>query len=145
MVKIAFYKGLSAPGRDWTDWLICRWTRGKYSHVELIIEGYMYSTSPRDGKVRRKKHIEDNETWDYIEVKDIEVKHIIKFYNMTADEKYDWLGILGFVIPLKDRTNKWFCSEWVSNSLKIAGYEKLWKLEPSKISPNKLYKLLSNV
>ena len=140
--KIAFYKGLSAPGKDWTDWLICKWTRGPYSHVELVIGDYMYSSSPRDGKVRRKTHIFDDKTWDYVEIDNINEQNIIEFYDITRGNNYDWLGILGFIIPIKDRTNKWFCSEWVSNALKISGYEKLWKQEPSKISPNKLYRIL---
>ena len=140
--KIAFYKGLTAPHRDWTDWVICKWTRGPYSHVELVIDGFMYSSSPRDGSVRRKPHKVDNTTWDYVDV-DINQKNVLEFYNMTDGDKYDWAGILGFIIPIKDRTHNWFCSEWVSNALKIAGYSPLWPKEPSKISPNKLFKLLS--
>jgi len=62
---------------------------------------------------------------------------------MTKDKKYDWFGIFGFVIPTKDRTNRWFCSEWVSNALKISGCEKLFTKNPSKISPNELYKILT--
>ena len=140
--KVAFYKGLSAPHRDFFDWVICKWTRGKYSHVELIIDGFMYSSSPRDGRVRKTQHTTDNKSWDYVEV-EIKEANVIDFFNMTQGNKYDWLGILGFIIPIKDRTNEWFCSEWVSNALKISGCKKLWKLEPSKISPNRLYKILT--
>ena len=141
MVKVAFYKGLSAPRRDWTDWLICKWTKGQYSHTELIINGFMYSSSPRDGRVRAKPHKIDNKTWDYIEV-EASKENILTFFKMTKDDKYDWFGILGFIIPIKDRTHNWFCSEWVSNALKISGCKKLWTKESSKISPNKLYSLL---
>ena len=140
--KIAFYKGLSAPGKDWTDWLICKWTHGKYSHVELVIDDLMYSSSPKDGRVRAKKHIVDIRSWDYINIDNIDEDNVIEFFNITKGQKYDWIGILGFVIPIKDRTNEWFCSEWVSNALKISGCKKLWKQEPSKISPNKLYIIL---
>jgi len=142
MVRIAFYKGLTAPHRDWKDWVICKWTHGQYSHVELVIGDTMYSSSPRAGKVRAKQHITDNESWDYIDMPFIEERNILEFFNMTQGSKYDYIGILGFVIPIKDRTNEWFCSEWVSNALKISGCKSLWKLEPSKISPNKLYKIL---
>ena len=141
--KVAFYKGLSAPNRDWTDWLICKWTKGQYSHTELIVNGFMYSSSPRDGKVRCKPHKIDNKTWDYIEV-EANQKDILEFFKMTKGDKYDWFGILGFIIPIKDRTHDWFCSEWVSNALKISGCKKLWTKEPSKISPNKLYKILKD-
>jgi hypothetical protein len=141
MVKVAFYKS-NQNHADWTDKLIAWWTGGSYSHTELIIDGYMYSTSPRDGEVRAKKHNFDENIWDYVEIDNVEIPKVIEFFKMTKDQRYDWLGILGFVVPLKDRTNRWFCSEWVSNALKIAGCRKLWKQEPSKISPNKLYKIL---
>jgi len=52
------------------------------------------------------------------------------------------IGMVGFILPLKDREKEWFCSEWVSNALKISGCKKLWTKEPNKISPNKLYKIL---
>ena len=141
MIKLAFYKAFNNPNARWDDKLIAFYTKGKYSHVELIINGYMYSSSPRDGRVRKTQHTTDNKSWDYVEI-EIKEANVIDFFNMTQGNKYDWLGILGFIIPIKDRTNEWFCSEWVSNALKISGCEKLWKLEPSKISPNRLYKIL---
>jgi hypothetical protein len=139
MIKLAFYK---AHQGNLTDKVISWWTNGKYSHVELIIDDMMYSTSPRDRCVRVKKHKFDKNVWDYIEINNVDEAKIIEFFEMTKGQRYDWLGILGFVVPLKDRTNDWFCSEWCSNALKIAGCKKLWKQEPSKISPNKLYKIL---
>jgi len=141
MIQVAFYKA-NQPYADWTDRLIAFYTKGKYSHTELIIDDFMYSTSPRDGKVRKKKHIYCENIWDYVEVKNIEKEKILEFFELTKGQKYDYIGILGFVIPFKDRSNEWFCSEWVSNALKIAGYKNLWTKEPSKISPNHLYKLL---
>lgn len=43
------YKATDIGGR-----LICWWTRSKYSHVEIIINGVCYSSSLRDGGVRKK-------------------------------------------------------------------------------------------
>ena len=142
MVKLAFYKGLSAPNRNWQDKLICLWTKGQYSHVELIVYDYMYSSSPTSGKVRKEPHTIDNDVWEYVSIDNVNTDNILEFFELTKGKKYDWLGILGFIIPLKDRTDKWFCSEWVSNALKISGYKNLWIQEPSKISPNKLYKIV---
>lgn len=138
MIQLAFYK---AKG-DWQDKVIRIWTKGPYSHVELIMDGYMYSSSPADGKVRKKPHVVDDSMWEYVNIPNLEVKHILEFFDLTKNEKYDYMGILGFIIPLKDRTNDWFCSEWCSNALKISGYEKMYKLEPSKLSPNGLYNLI---
>jgi hypothetical protein len=100
MVKVAFYKSKQNHA-DWKDKLIAWWTKGKYSHTELIINGYMYSTSPRDGCVRRKKHIYNENVWDYIKVNNVEISKVVEFFEMTKGQKYDWLGILGFVVPLK--------------------------------------------
>jgi len=141
MVTVAFYKA-NQPKANWKDKLIAKYTKGPYSHCEIIIDGYMYSSSPRDGGVRKKKHIVDTNVWEYVFV-DIESKNTLQFFGLTKGCKYDWLGILGFVIPLKDRTNEWFCSEWCSTTLRISDYKKLWKLEPSKISPNKLYDIIT--
>jgi hypothetical protein len=141
MVKVAFRK---AKNENWGKKLIALWTKGKYSHVELIIGDKQYSSHISDGGVRCKKHIYNEDLWDYVEVPNIRVKDILQFYSITKGDKYDLLGIAGFVIPFKDRTNEWFCSEWVSNALKISGYKKLWNQEPSKISPNKLYKILKD-
>jgi len=141
MVTVAFYKAYQSKA-NWEDKLIAKYTHGSYSHCEIIIDGYMYSSSPRDGRVRKKKHIVDMNIWKYIHI-DIEAKNILQFFDLTKGCRYDWLGILGFIIPFKDRTNKWFCSEWCSNALKISEYKKLWKLEPSKISPNRLYDILT--
>jgi len=141
MVKIAFYKARQNRA-TWKDKLIAWYTGGSYSHVELIIGNMMYSASPRDGGVRKKQHIWDDRIWDYVEIKDVEVSKIVAFFKMTKGQKYDWLGILGFVLPTQDREHQWFCSEWVSNILKISGYKPLWNKEPSRISPNRLYKIL---
>ena len=138
MIQLAFYK---AKG-NYKDKLIRIWTNGQYSHVEIIIDGYMYSSSPRDGGVRKKKHTYNTDKWEYINIKFIKKNNIIEFFKMTKKDKYDWFGILGFIIPIKDRTHDWFCSEWVSNALKISECKKLWTKEPSKISPNKLYNIL---
>jgi len=140
-IQIAFYKS-NQSNADWTDKLIAWWTKGPYSHAELIIDGYMYSTSPRDLKVRKKKHIIDINVWDYVNIEIPQIENGLEFFNQVKGEPYDWFGILGFVLPFKDRTNEWFCSEFVSNFLKVSGYKKLFKYEPSKISPNKLYKIL---
>ena len=143
-IKFAFYKAYEAPGKTWYDWVIAKWTRGPYSHVELIVDDMMYSSSPRDGHVRSKKHKYDPATWDYIPVtitiKDY--KRFIKFWNQTESFKYDWLGILGFVLPLHDDPKKYFCSEWTSKAGIIMGINCLYIKEPSRLSPNKLAKTL---
>ena len=103
----------------------------------------MFSASPREGCVRQKDIKFNPERWDVksIEVTDNEYDRIIDFYKSITGEPYDWAGILGFILPVQDRTNRWFCSESVSNALKITGWEPMWKIDSSNVSPNKLAKL----
>jgi len=144
-IKYAFYKAFEAKGAKKDDVIIAKWTRGPYSHVELIVlDDVMCSSSPRDGGVRCKEHIYDKSTWDYITI-DVETQDITrytKFYEVTKRLKYDWLGIVGFVLPVHDNPKKYFCSEWTSKAGIIMGIECLYTKEPSRLSPNKLAKTL---
>jgi hypothetical protein len=140
MVKVAFYK---AEG-DFSDKAIRVWTRGPYSHVELIINNEMYSSSPRDGKVRSKIHIYNEDVWDYIIIKDADISKMLEFFNQIKGCKYDWAGIAGFISPISDREDKYFCSEFVTKALIIGGVKKLFKIEPAKTSPNRLANLLKD-
>jgi hypothetical protein len=140
---LAFYK---AHQCDWTDKLIALWTKGKYSHVEIVVESdvnnlLMYSSHPNDGGVRRRLHKYDPTKWEYINI-DLDYNILLGIYNKTKNDSYDFSGILGFIIPFRDRENKWFCSEWVSNVLKCNGDKRFYILAPSRISPNKLYKIV---
>lgn len=141
MVTIALYK-VEAQDSDYIDTAISWYTRSKYTHVEIILEdGYMYSSSPRDGGVRRKLHNRDNSSWDYIEL-DIDDTNIYEFYKMTKDKKYDYVGIFGFVIPFKDKTDAWFCSEWCVRALQISNVKSTWLVNPGKIAPSDIPKLI---
>jgi len=134
--ELIFYKNR----KTLLDRLIMWKTGGKYSHCEIKVGGNMFSSSGLDGGVRKKPFKNPN-SWDIIEV-EIDVDKFKKYFEKTKGSKYDYIGILGFILPLQDRTYSWFCSEWCSNFLKISGYEKLWLEEPSKIHPSKLYEIL---
>jgi hypothetical protein len=143
MVKLAFYK---AHQGGWDDKLISWWTKGPYSHVEIVVGPdvdnlTMYSSYASDGGVRRTLHKYDPTVWEYVDI-DLDFNVLFQIYQRTNGMKYDYLGMLGFILPFKDRENKWFCSEWVSNVLKCNGDKRFYTLEPSRISPNKLYKIV---
>jgi hypothetical protein len=143
MIKLAFYK---AHQGNLTDKIISWWTKDKYSHTEIVVGNnfddlIMYSASGIDGGVRKKSHRYDTNKWEYIDI-DLNLNILNEIYEKTNKQKYDWFGIIGFILPLQDRQNKWFCSEWVSNVLKCNGDKRFYTLEPSRISPNKLYKII---
>ena len=153
-ILFAFYKA-NGPRARYEDKIISWWTKGPYSHVEIFVPETMkrYTSSGRAGGVVKRdiKSLLGYETkndpiWDYLEIDlpDITLTRIERFYSLTKDDKYDWKAIYGFVLPFRDRTNRWICSEWCANVGKISGIEELWKLNPATLSPNKLYEILKD-
>ena len=67
-MKVAFYKDRT----QFLDSLIAWWTRGPYSHIELVFErdgkNLCASASPRDGGIRLKEIELDPNHWDIIEI-----------------------------------------------------------------------------
>jgi hypothetical protein len=136
MMRVAFHKG----GGRWNlfSWAIRTWTRGKYSHVELIFSDNMSFSSRKDGvrfeKIDYKKH---PERWDIFPLAlgptDEEV--IRAHARKHCGQKYDWVGIvLDRVFGTSIHGEKqWWCSEIVAHVLGI---------EPEMIDPTQLYNKL---
>lgn len=141
---LAVYKG-NREGRGWdvfkaraADWAIRLFTRGQYSHCELVvplIDGkyQCYSASIRDGGVRCKVMELPLVKWDLIPVK-LAQRDVHLFFEQTQGKPYDLLGALGVVLPLRQSGRAWFCSEWCAAAL---GLER-----PHKHSPNSLARLV---
>lgn len=129
-VYLAMYK---AEG-NWVDKVIRLFTGKPYSHCEIaveVVEGmpYCYSSSPRDGGVRRKIMKLPQENWDLIPLPYTSGQEIEDFYQKTRGKKYDFLGAVGVVIPIREKPNRWYCSEWCYQA--ITG-------EHEQLSPNAL-------
>lgn len=155
-VKLAFYKQKSTL----FDRLVMWWTKGPYSHVELVFEdpdGFMkwgdynftcFSSSPVDGGTRWEviTDLYTSGKWDVVEVAEVTHNQFVDmaWYINTAvnGKKYDWAGIFGFVINLTTQNQKrWFCSEVCLHVLQqtlrtFRGHE------PSQISPNRLFEIV---
>jgi hypothetical protein len=101
----------------------------------------MYSSSGMDGGVRLKPHKYNSSLWEYVNI-DIDFNVLLKIYQSTIGAKYDYLGILGFILPLQDKKNRWFCGEWCSNVVKCSGNKKMYLYNPSKLSPNDFYNII---
>jgi len=138
-IYIAFYKG---RGGNWwqrtQDRLIGFFTRGRYSHCEIAVQtaGINYqcfTASPRDGGARAKSMPLPPAKWDLITV-DASYDDVINFYALHKGKKYDWLGVIGFVLHTKQSLNRYFCSEYCAEFL---GFP-----EPWRFSPNDLYAIL---
>lgn len=127
-VRAAFY--VKRPGHL-VDRLI-RWrTSSNTSHVELVVDGLMYSSSPVDGGVRSKPFPAnpDPNTWILVDLPDTVAVKILSFFQATKGSKYDWLAVaVGQLLAAKIKSrDKWFCSEWCASAL---GKHDSWRYSP---------------
>ncbi len=121
-MKLALYK---AKGTIF-DKLVRLVTRSQYSHCELVIDGISYSSSTRDGGVRKKFIVYSPESWDIIELKDKSVEYALAVFELYQGQRYDYLGAIGAGIPFLRRINsknKKFCSELVGIMLDFENYD----------------------
>ncbi len=144
-VFVAFYKH-KVKIKSWRTFknylvgtLIRKATKSQYSHCELVFKSHRddsfncYSSSPRDGGVRKKIMQLDTAKWDLVEV-DISPNRIKRTFKFYVGKKYDFLGAVGLFFGKQDN-NKYFCSEYCAEVL---------KLNNSLISPQQLYDQLTS-
>lgn len=135
-VYLAFYKG-----NDRILDKVITWTsRGIYSHVEVIIDGISYSSSGRDGGIRKKlpsfMSYDNINKWDIFELKLNDIKSFKETFEMLKSKKifgeipfmkhsktdnigkYDYWSIVLyhiFRLPLISKVNskRYICTEFV--------------------------------
>lgn len=140
MVKLAFYKG---NGKT-LDRLIRWWTKGQYSHCELVFsDGMFFSADAWSNKVRYEKVYANPDNWDFVDVvmtrrEELAVR---AWCDSQNGKKYDYVGILfAQILPLSiDMPSTWFCSEICVAALQRVG--KLIGLRGQDISPVDLAKI----
>jgi hypothetical protein len=154
MITLAFYKGTRRenPKAQWWDWLVCWWTKGRFSHCEIVIPGTRTggrvtcaSSSNRDGGVRTKRITLTTGRWVMVAMPHYENPAAIDWFDQHEDARYDWLGILGFVFPwIKDNPRRFYCSEACALALTASARASAppdlpltWP--PAAISPQALY------
>ena len=119
------------------DNIIKLFTRGKYSHCELAIalsDGQFecYSSSYRDGGVRKKLMKLPNDKWDLLPLNGLSGDEIRQYFNTTQGKHYDVLGVLGYLIGVYQHPNNFFCSEWCYNA--IFGSDEGWRFSPVQLA-----------
>ncbi len=146
LVRVAFFKGR----RRLRDRFIRRWTKSPYSHVEIMIpdRGWWIGIDPPESpKVRKKVNFGyKEEDWDFLDfiVSNEQLDAIIRFYNLTKGDDYDWIGMLiSHVTPFKVKhIKKWYCSEWVIYALEYAGMIRDRLCVKNEMPPSEVYKIL---
>lgn len=121
VVQIAMYKGRG----EFSNKLTRLWTRSKYSHCELVVNGICYSSSFMDGGVRCKNINLYDGKWDLYPIPWANEDYILSFFARTLCSEYDWMGILGSQVFNRhcNNPNRYFCSEWSGDALGIPNPE----------------------
>ena len=147
-MKLAFHIG--ARGTFFSQ-AICVFTRSSYSHVELVFDEFgttadgvlCFSADEKDGGTRFKRIILDPTNWTIVPIPSTthQMRSADAYATAKDGLKYDWAGILGFVLPFGEHDDEdRFCSEIVCEILEhVFG----WNFgKPWEVSPGKLYNLV---
>lgn len=115
--QLALYKGSGQIGNAVIRW----WTGSQYSHCELVVDGWCYSSSVMDKGVRRKLIDLDSGHWDLIELPWAAAEFVRDYFDKTDHLGYGWGALvtsqfLNLGIGYADSQ---FCSEWCANALHI--------------------------
>ena len=147
-IYLALYKGrrdgsgARVCAARFSDWLTRKLTRGIYSHCEISVDAgggqfECYSSSIRDGGVRCKTMPLPAAKWDLIELPSVSPQglpmvagSLKTLFAQTQGQRYDLPGVLGVVFKTRQRSGRWFCSEWCGQVLGLS--------EPWRFSPNDL-------
>jgi hypothetical protein len=137
VVTLAFYKGTLAENdhAKLFDRVVCWRTRGRFSHVELVLpNGFCASSSFRDGGVRFKRIDLNSGRWELVQYEG-DPSEACRWFAAHENAQYDAFSLLAFAVPWRmSDARRWYCSEAVATALG------LWD-SPDKISPNLLYSI----
>ena len=151
-IYLALYRG-RRDGTGWrvwaarfTDWLTRKVTRGQYSHAEIAValgDGQFecYSSSIRDGGVRRKIMPLPGAKWDLIEIGNSPAlhSHLLLIWELAKGRPYDWPGALGFLFFTRPYGDRWFCSEFCAEVIDL---NQPWRFSPNSLAAVVRSKLL---
>lgn len=135
-MKVAFYKGTRPGLQGIYNRLVRWWTRGPYSHCELVLAELPHgslcaSSSFIDGGVRTKVIELDPARWDVVTVR-ADSRRAHAWLTEHERDGYDLLGMFGVALrPLGEARRKWFCNEAVGAML---GVPDAWRFCPTGLA-----------
>lgn len=140
-MKLAMYKATEPGIYGLFDRLVRWWTRGPYSHCELVFEyggedtpSLCASASLPDGGVRFRRITLDSPKWDIIDIGNENRSRALNWFVDHDDCSYDIQGIFGLIVwRIGHRRRKYFCSEAIAEALGIS--------DAHTITPNKLHEM----
>lgn len=121
-VQLALYKGKGQIGNAF----IRLWTGSIYSHCELVVDAWCYSSSVMDKGVRRKLVGEGEgrislapDKWDLVALPWADGEAIVDYFEATDHYRYGWPSLILSQLLNLNRPVKGaqFCSEWCAAAL----------------------------
>ena len=114
-MQLAMYKGKGLIGNAVVRW----WTDSPYSHCELVIGEYCYSSSLMDKGVRRKQIILKPEHWVLVPLPLSLEAGALAYFEKTQGESYSWLDLARSQVfnSGADEAGASFCSDWCAAKL----------------------------
>jgi len=114
-VQLALRKNdtrLSARAIHW-------WTGSIYSHCELVVDGWCYSSSVMDKGVRRKRIDLKPDKWDLIELPWANAADVQHYFAQTDHYRYGWPSLITSQLFNLNRAVRGaeFCSEWCAKAV----------------------------
>lgn len=97
------------------------WTNSIYSHCELVVDGWCYSSSVMDKGVRRKQISLDEDKWDIIDLPWVDAEAVVSYFKATDHHTYGWISLIlsqGLNLSKQEKEAQ-FCSEWCARAMGI--------------------------
>jgi len=141
-ISVIFYKG---PG-NWADKAIRLWTRGPYSHCEIVLNHKRIGSDPKTMIIRElDNYTLNSDKWDILtfEVNSSIANYLYTLARMEYGKGYDWKNIIfSDILPFDlENKEKWTCDEFCAYLL-IAGKIIPGDKHANWYNPNKLYNKL---
>jgi hypothetical protein len=122
------------------SYLIKLVTKGQFSHCGVVIDDYIYQSSPFKGVIKQKFD-NTNKKWTLIKINKLNKSAIETFILNELGCGYDWFGVARFILPkIKESKTRWFCSEFLTKVLISGGYK--FSKAPALYDPSSLYKAI---
>ena len=135
-MKLGFFKG----HKSFLDYVVNFFTLSKICHcavITRITEKYIcgYSSFPSKGVDYFEEEYNKDE-WEFFDIPVTRIE-LFTFYAKTQDCKYDFCGCINCIIKFHQHKNRYFCSEWCAELMKLEN--------PEKYTPYKLYALVKTL
>ena len=139
MAKIILYKGkgfISGMIRcfTWSDYTHVVWQLRDGSVIHAAANGVIQDLGPTQGSLINEKPDVYEFIVPFTDEEDVLAEEALK-KGLGEKSRYDFGGLINFIIHSRDNPDKWFCSELVQYAARIAGRPFQLRIEDFKMQP----------